>query len=169
MLDKDFVLIKDAIRKGMPLKLKTKIPLEEVDTFDLWDIAWEPKDNFKFEIVDDSLMKVNYRNLERRIKILEEIQEFIEKNFLDNTEITMFFSGSNTDSPGLGWHRDRAHYVFGLNLIGESVWESQGFDPIGLKTGEMILMPEPVTHRVIVKSEERITCGFYGKLKKSFA
>ena len=170
MLDDDFDTIKKSIKEGVPTKLKTKVPLGEIDENGLWEIllnfpSWIfTEEQHGKHAMAEGMLKINYLDLKTSIEPIDKILSFLETNFLKNVGVTVFFS-IHEDSKGLGWHRDFGSYVLGMNLFGDTTWESQGYPPIDLSQGEMLFMPEPVKHRVIVHSAERITCGFYGQLK----
>lgn len=170
MLDYDFETIQKSIEKCVPTKLKTKVPLEEIDENELWEILLNFPSSIFLEhqhgkhALAGGMLKVNYLDFKTSIEPIDKILSFLETNFLKNVGVTVFFS-INKDSKGLGWHRDFGCHVLGMNLFGDTTWKSKGYPPIDLSQGEMLFMPEPVIHRVLVHSEERITCGFYGELK----
>jgi len=73
MLGDDFYTIKKSIKEGVPTKLKTKVPLEEIDENGLWEILFNvPSWIFTEEqhgkhAMAEGMLKINYLDLNSSI------------------------------------------------------------------------------------------------------
>jgi len=164
MLNDDYENFEESIKSLVPFKLKTKWDDTEDEDMLMMGFKGDLKltEDLNKILGEKNMLKLDYEtHFIEKHKIIENILKDILP-FFDNNASTTVFISQGSDSKGLEWHIDEVH-VIGVNLLGHTIWKTEGLEDIHLHSGEALFMPSGAKHKVEIISPDRCTLGIYGE------
>lgn len=162
MID-DYAKFEESIKTLVPFKLKTKWADTEDEDMLMMGFEGDLKltEDLNKILGEKNMLKLDYEtHFIEKNDIIENLIKDIFPIFGNEAATTVFIS-QGADSKGLNWHIDEVHVV-GVNLLGHTIWKTEGLEDIHLHSGEALFMPSGAKHTVEVISPDRCTLGIYG-------